>query len=104
MGILQECQEKNSLPFYGFPIQIDVENGILIVNFPDGYTPNGDETKEVADKFGYLLGEIQNLKKGYFEIKLDDNKLAMFIYHSQFEFNYDPDKKKYKASIGSWSF
>jgi hypothetical protein len=56
MSIWEECQEHNAVPFFGFPVKPSFKNGLIIWEFPLGYTPNGSKTKLVAEKLCELTG------------------------------------------------
>ena len=103
MSIWNDCINTDSMPFYGFPLQIEVKDNKLLFNFPNKYDPNGNQIQKVADKMSYLLGEIEEIAETYFIIKIESSKLAKFIYYSQFEFEYNPDYE-FKVSIRSWEF
>ncbi len=103
MSIWNDCKETDSKPFYGFPIQINIKDNKLLVNFPKGYKPNGNKIQEVANKFSCLLGKIEKLNKNSFIIEIENNKLANFIYHAQFKFKFN-DSAEYKITIGNYQF
>ena len=100
MSIWNKCEEAGGMPFYGTPVQMNVKEGKLLVNFPMGYKNN---IQRVANKLAYLLGDIENMEENSFVIVINEDKLANFIYFSQFEFGYNEDNVL-KCSIGSLSF
>jgi hypothetical protein len=83
MSIWEKCEEHNAVPFFGFPLRTSFENGVITWEFPEGYTPNGSQTKEVAEKLmEFTGGEIIEVTDKVIKIKSNDARLADIIYEA----------------------
>ncbi len=83
MSIWDKCQEYNAMPFYGFPLSASFKDGIIIWEFPEGYAPNGSQTKEVANKLkAFVGGEILEVTDNIIRIKPNEKHIGAIIVSS----------------------
>jgi len=83
MSIWNDCEEFQTVPFYGFPVIPKLDGEFIIFEFPKGYEPNGSKTKEVAKNLIELCGEehCDNIiTDKIVKIKLSKDKLPYIIY------------------------
>ena len=81
MSIWEKCEEHSAVPFYGFPLKPSFKDGIIIWEFPEGYAPNGSQTKEVSEKLKELTGgEIIEVTDKIIKVRPSEDHLAGIIY------------------------
>lgn len=80
-------QYEDSMPFFGFVAIPHIKGDILTIDFPNGYTPNGDATKEVAGQIARLLNAkgAKKINDTQIQIKLDMSELASYILEKLIE-------------------
>lgn len=83
MSIWEKCRQHNAVPFYGFPLVISFKDGVIIWEFPEGYTPNGDASKQVAEELReFVGGSIVEVSEKRIKILAGDKHLAVIIYQA----------------------
>ena len=81
MSIWEKCEEHKAVPFFGFPLKPDFIDGLIVWEFPEGYAPNGDQTKEVAEELKVFTGgEIIEVTNKTIKIKPKQEQLGYVIY------------------------
>mgnify|MGYP000222717524 CR=1 FL=1 len=81
MSIWEKCEEHDAVPFFGFPLKPNFIDGLIVWEFPEGYEPNGDQTKEVAEELKtFTNGEIIEVTNKTIKIKPNQDRLGYFIY------------------------
>lgn len=81
MSILNKCKEYEALPFYGFPVKPSFEEGNIVFEFPEGYSPNGSRTQEVADKLARIVsGDIIKVTPNIVKVKPNMEMFGELIY------------------------
>lgn len=82
MSIWEKCGEYKAVPFFGFPMRPSFKDGIVTFEFPEKYTPNGNQIQEVAEKLAkFLHGEIITVTDNIVKIKASDDAIASTIYN-----------------------
>lgn len=82
MSIWEDCEHFNAVPFYGFPVIPNFENGVITFEFPLGYTPHGSQTQKVANKLKKLFkGEILEVTEKLVKVKVNEDSLKYVFYH-----------------------
>ena len=83
MSIWEKCEEYNAVPFFGFPLKVSFKNGSIVWEFPEGYAPNGSQTKEVAEKLKeFTGGDILEVTDKLIRILPSEKHLAVIIYRA----------------------
>jgi hypothetical protein len=83
-NIWAKCEKYGAVPFYGYPVIPKVEDGMIIYEFPEGYTPNGNQMQEVADDLLEQIGSsIVEVTDKTIKVMIDNKLLALFICEHQ---------------------
>lgn len=83
MSIWEKCKEHNAVPFYGFPVRPSFKNGVIILEFPEGYAPNGSQTKEVAENLReFTGGDIIEVTDKTIKVLPNEKYLGVVIFNS----------------------
>ena len=83
MSIWEKCKEHNAVPFYGFPVRPSFKNGVIVFEFPEGYAPNGSQTKEVAEKLReFTGGDIIEVTDKIIKVLPNEKYLGVVIFNS----------------------
>jgi len=81
MSIWEKCREYSAVPFFGFPLRISFKDGIIVWEFPEGYAPNGSQTKDIAEKLKeFTGGKIIEVTDKLITVKPSEEYLAVIIY------------------------
>jgi hypothetical protein len=111
-NIWAKCEKYGAVPFYGFPVIPKVKDGVLILEFPEGYHISNSQTQEVANHLLRILGDsIVEVTDKVVKVSINDALLAKFIYTHQFDVEYmkEPDKRgaeraRHLAQISNYLF
>jgi hypothetical protein len=87
MSIWNDCEEFNAVPFYGFPVKPNFENGVITFEFPLGYKPDGSQTQNVADKLQKLFkGEVLEVTEKLVKVKVNEDTLKYVFYRHYLDY------------------
>lgn len=81
MSIWEKCRQYDAVPFFGFPLRPSFIAGFILWEFPEGYNPNGDKVKEVAEELKkFTNGEIIEVTDKIIKIKPNQSNIGHIIY------------------------
>ena len=81
MSIWSDCKQYNATPFFGFPVLCSMsDDKTFKMEFPKGYSPNGNCTHELSDFVCRLFGEeVLSVSGTEICVLVDNEKLAWVL-------------------------